>query len=377
MTADERRRRALISGTDHDVHQLSFVDIESAGVEPGPGHTLTLRVALSLGPLPTGHRYVVAFVRGRLDPAAAIVDLTGPSGVTTAVAGIGEPAFSWYLGDFTHGVVPTRPLVLSAVVASDRRPREVALAVRVDVSVQAPRWPLSRHQRLDHARSASPCTFRLVLPADPDVPELPEDSPPGLPATNADVRLCMAADIEAYSRFSNLEAMRAQERFVELLSTARAFAGVDESAVHTDTGGDGQYAVLPAGIDETAVVPGLLAGLERAAQKINNDLNEHARLRIRVALDRGIVTPGVNGWVGRSTITVHRLLDSGPLRAALREHSRRSSAVMISDVLYQDLVRHGYGGLAPEDFVDTVVDLPQKKFMERAWLFRPEPGMTG
>lgn len=351
-------RHALVVNDD----RVSFVDCVVAGATPSD-HTVVLRLAITFGPLPDGWEYAVAFVRGRLTPTTAVVDLTGPDEITTSVSGLGESAFSWYLGDFEHGRLPDEPLVLHAVVPAERHEREVELTVRVDGSFRRPRFAVRRH--LDHARAAEPWTFRLTLPADNAAPE-----PKQVPSVNGTVRLCIAADIEKYSRFHNLEAMRAQERFVELMRLARAHAGIDEADVVTESAGDSQYAVLPAGLDETVVVPRLLAGFDLAARTVNNDLNDHARLRVRVALDRGLVTPSVNGWVGRSTIAVHRLLDSQPLRAALAERPDRDCAVIVSDTIYQDVARHGYEGLSPSEFGEALVSLPNKNFTERAWLHR-------
>lgn len=342
---------------------VSFVDCVAAAAAPAADHTVALRLTITFGPLPDGWEYVVAFVRGRLTPATAAVDLSGPDSVTTAVSGLGESAFSWYLGDFEHARLPDEPLVVHAVVPAPRHEREVELTVRVDGSFRRPRFPVRRH--LCHARAAEPWTFRLTLPADHTAPAPKQVSP--APA-NGTVRLCIAADIEKYSRFHNLEAMRAQERFVELMRLARAHAGLDEAEVVTESAGDSQYAVLPAGLDETVVVPRLLAGFDRAARTVNNDLNDHARLRVRVALDRGLVTPSVNGWVGRSTVAVHRLLDSQPLRTALAERPDRDCAIIVSDTIYQDVARHGYDGISPSEFSEALVNLPDKNFTERAWL---------
>ncbi|MEU0878597.1 hypothetical protein ABZ345_08375 [Lentzea sp. NPDC005914] len=345
---------------------VSFVDCVVTGATPAADHTVALRLAVTFGPLPEGWEYAVAFVRGRLTPATTVLDLGGPQEVTTSVSGLGESAFSWYLGDFEHGRLPDEPLVVHAVVPAERHEREVELTVRVDGSFRRPRFPVRRH--LDHARAAEPWTFRLTLPADHAAAE---PKPAAAVPVNGAIRLCVAADIEKYSRFHNLEAMRAQERFVELMRRARAHAGIDEAEVDRESAGDSEYAILPAGLDETVVVPRLLAGFDRAARAVNNDLNDHARLRVRVALDRGLVTPSVNGWVGRSTIAVHRLLDSEPVRAALADHPDRDCAIIVSDTIYQDVARHGYEGMSPGEFSEALVNLPNKNFTERAWLHIP------
>jgi hypothetical protein len=63
---------------------------------------------------------------------------------------------------------------------------------------------------------------------------------------NAAVRLHVAADVEKFSQFHNVEAMRAQERFIELMPLIRALTGIDEAGVVTATTGDNLSVVQPA-----------------------------------------------------------------------------------------------------------------------------------
>ncbi len=181
------------------------------------------------------------------------------------------------------------------------------------------------------------------------------------------VRLCLAADIERYSRFTNVEAARAQARFLEVLGQAQRHAGLTE--LDAEHSGDGRFVVLPPGLDESVVIPNLVVGLSIALRHLNTDLNAHARLRLRVAMDRGLLAPDVNGWVGNAAITVHRLLDSAPLRTALAEEPAVDFALIVADTLYRDVIAHGYPGLPPELFQETTIDIPAKHFAEQAWIY--------
>lgn len=183
------------------------------------------------------------------------------------------------------------------------------------------------------------------------------------------VRLCIAADIENYSRFKNLEAERAQERFVHTLRYARDRAGLTAHDVDVERSGDGQFLVLPPGLDESVAIPALLAGLSTTLRHMNGDLTPHFRLRLRVAMHRGLLKPGTNGWVGHSAIAVHRLLDSTLLRTALRCASTATFALAVSDSLYRDVIAHDYPELPSESFRGKVVNLPKKGFSERAWIY--------
>jgi hypothetical protein len=182
----------------------------------------------------------------------------------------------------------------------------------------------------------------------------------------------MAADVERFSRFRLPEATRAQRRFVEILTKAREYAGVRESDVGLQESGDGQFAVLPAGLDETYVIPRLIEGIQRTLAVTNMDLSERARLRLRVALHRGHLAPAPNGWVGLPTIAVHRLLDSDTLRSALVAAPAADFALIVPDILYREVIAHRYGGLSPDDFTPVDVDIPAKSYAESAWVYTPE-----
>lgn len=186
------------------------------------------------------------------------------------------------------------------------------------------------------------------------------------------VRLCVAVDTEQYSRFAVPEAARAQQRFVRLLATARRRAGIDEADVHLQQSGDGQFMVLPVGVDESVVIPALVEGFRAGLAEVNHDLSEHARLRLRVAMHRGHVAPGSNGWLGNSVIAVHRMLDSEVLRQALAAQPSCDFALLVSDVLYRDVIADGYGPLTPERYSAVTAVVPAKRFAEPAWLYLPD-----
>lgn len=185
------------------------------------------------------------------------------------------------------------------------------------------------------------------------------------------VRLCVAVDAERYSRFALPEAARAQQRFVHLLAEARKRAGLDEARVDVQPSGDGLFVVLPAGVDESVVIPELVEGIRAGLTDANHDLNERARLRLRVAMHRGHVAAGANGWLGSVVTTVHRLVDCEAVRRALADAPAADFALVVSDVLYRDVIADGYRPLDPDRFREVVADVPGKGFSQPAWLYVP------
>jgi hypothetical protein len=196
------------------------------------------------------------------------------------------------------------------------------------------------------------------------------------PPAGAAVRLCMAADVSAYSRQNNADAERTQHRLVTALARARGAAGVDESQVARQPHGDGQFAVFPPGIDESDVIPRLVDGLRDALADTNREAGRDPRMRLRVALHRGLVKEADNGWVGNAATAVHRILDSAPVRDALREHAEADFVLGVPDVLYHDVIFHSPRPPGPDEFREVIIDLPDKNFLERSWLY-VAPGGRG
>jgi hypothetical protein len=242
-------------------------------------------------------------------------------------------------------------------------------------------FAVARGRRVRHARDLHPREFALdrsARPAGGPSPARPaasaaetETAPVTRP--RGAVRLCMVADVEKFSRFRNPEAVRAQARLVELLSAARRQAGVADDLVDPQDGGDGQFVVMPAGIDESEIIPRLVDGLVAALRHTNADLSEHARLRLRVALHRGHVERASNGWVGDATIAVHRLVDATDLRRELKENPGADVALIVADSVYRDVIVHGYGQLRPDSFHRVLVRDDAKDFTDTAWVFVPKP----
>ncbi|MGC5031040.1 hypothetical protein [Micromonospora sp. DT229] len=196
---------------------------------------------------------------------------------------------------------------------------------------------------------------------------LPENTVP----SGAAVRLCLAADVTGYSRRPNHLAERTQSWLVRALAEARANAGLDEATVVVQAQGDGQFAVLPVGIDESRVIPDLIEGLAEALRRTNHGLSAEERVRLRVALHRGLMKPADSGWVGTAAIAVHRILDSLPLRAAIRDTPAADYVLGVPDLLYQDVIRHSAVPPLPHQFTEITIDLPDKGFVEHGWLHVP------
>lgn len=334
---------------------------------PDDSHLVEIRQRFTVEP---------AWHRARIAAAYLIMEFSDPrirvrelSGLTTGPATemvVSElpQGCGWLAGDPLGVATAPRAGEVRAKLWVPRDLAELTGVNRFDCTILRPAWG----RRRLHAGS-SPVPFSIALP--PGWALRPPPPPQPVSSRRPAVRLCMAADTESYGRFTTGEAARSQERLVEVLATARRNAGIPEQEVDLQPSGDGQFAILPAGLDETAVIPRLVEGVHVALATVNADLSDRARLRLRIALHRGHVAPGVNGWVGAVTIGVHRLLDCAPLRSRLARERVADFALIVSDVVFNDVIVAGIEGLDPAEFEPVEAILPDKNFAERAWVLVP------
>jgi hypothetical protein len=183
-------------------------------------------------------------------------------------------------------------------------------------------------------------------------------------------KLCVAYDVEHYSGRGTRREYETQQRLADVLEFAFEEAGVASTDREVQEQGDGGIALLPTGgaVDEPRLIVGLLRGLRTGLAELNEDLVEAARVRLRVALQDGVVHRAAHGYAGPAVVEVCRLRDAEPVRQALGASSG-SMVVAVADSLYRDVLAHGYHGLPGSAFVPVEVHV--KTFSGRAWIYRP------
>lgn len=380
LATPTRSRRSIGTGPA----AVGTVRFGVPAVEPGPDRSgSAIRLTVALDSNSTDDHLVAAFLRldfANPDVTATELHATGLSeqdgsvgSVSTSVSVLGQGMYGWLLGD-PLGSAPIPPeftaYTLLSVPESGRAVAALTMTARLDATLlRAGRWWRPPHR--SHACCRRPAEFVVPLPDSGSLVAGDTWAPAAPVHRGGSVRLCLAADIERFSRFHTPEAARAQRRFVDALAEARRYAEIDEAAVELQESGDGQFAVLPAGLDESTVVPRLIDGLKIALAQVNSDLSTHARLRLRVALHRGHIAPGANGWIGESSIAIHRILDSEAVRTALVGNETADFALIIPEVLYREIVCQRYAWLDPDEFTQVEVRLPAKGFAAPAWVYLP------
>jgi hypothetical protein len=116
-------------------------------------------------------------------------------------------------------------------------------------------------------------------------------------------------------------------------------------------------------------------GLRARLREHRQAVSEAARIRLRVAFDFGLIERHLQGWTGDPLIRVARLVEAGPLRAALRDDAGPDLVAVVSDFLYETVIRHGYGYIGPSCF--RAIRVSVKEFDARAWQLISGMGMCG
>ncbi len=186
-----------------------------------------------------------------------------------------------------------------------------------------------------------------------------------------DRRLLVTADMEGYSKRTNILQHRAQAAFQKIMDDATAELGLERVNWLIQQGGDGELAILPPGTSERLVVTRLVPVVDRLLRLHNEGLATEARVRLRIAIHQGLVhLDGRNGFPSEAVVHVCRLVDAPELKAALHRFTGAGVALIVSDSMYREVVRH-YPDLRPEQFAEVSAELPDKEFSAKAWIYVP------
>ncbi|OON72446.1 hypothetical protein [Streptomyces tsukubensis] len=181
-------------------------------------------------------------------------------------------------------------------------------------------------------------------------------------------RLCLAADVEQYSRLDTRTQSAVQSELVRMLDEAAALAGLDRTTWTRQPQGDLEFAVLPDATQEDDVLGPFVHHL--AVRLGDRNARPAAqRVRLRMAVDSGVVVDAALGHAGPAPVAVARYVNAPQLRAVLATLTAADLAVMVSDRLYQDVVCYGRWDLDPAQYVRAHVRV--KEFSGYGWIRVP------
>ena len=178
-------------------------------------------------------------------------------------------------------------------------------------------------------------------------------------------------DIERYGRAEWTDPMRARlrERLYRLVDEALVRAGIDPALTRRSDRGDGLWLLVAADVSSARLLHPLVTSLVRRLRESNEKAPVAERMRLRVVVHAGDVLRDAHGETGASVIHAARLLDAQALRLVLSGSARAEAVLVVSDVVYEGVVRHGYEGIDPAGW--QAIQVRVKETSTRAWVHQP------
>ncbi len=186
------------------------------------------------------------------------------------------------------------------------------------------------------------------------------------------LRMGFVLDVAGYGKRAVPDRDTVQQRLRRLVVASLAECGLalgtrtaDRQSVDHQWTGDGINGVLPPDVDAPATLSVLIRSL---AVGLRADNARHCdRIRLRMAVGVGLIERSAAGFGGPVIVDINRLVDSGPLRAALDAEPAADLVVAISDQAYTLIVQPGYPGIPASQF--TRASVTAKEFSGSAWIW--------
>jgi len=184
-------------------------------------------------------------------------------------------------------------------------------------------------------------------------------------------RTILLFDIEQFGSRDDVEQAFLRRVLYDVVDATLLAAGIDETARLRADRGDSVMELIDTQASVPALVKTVLTETPARLHSKNRLFASSAQMRLRIVLSSGYVAVDeLDGWVGSDLNHAVRLLDSDPLRDALKQRDD-DCVLCVSDGIYQGVVRHGPLGVRPDDFHRITVETKEGPTV--AWL-HGEPG---
>ncbi|MDN3353062.1 hypothetical protein [Actinomadura sp. DC4] len=161
-----------------------------------------------------------------------------------------------------------------------------------------------------------------------------------------------------------------RDALYRIIERAFGSVGAPWRACHREDRGDGVLVVVPAHISTELLISPLAERVRAGLRRHNKLSSEAAQIRLRMALHAGHVHFDAYGVAGQTLVHAFRLLEAPAFKSAFAATPCELGFV-VSDRLYEDVIRHGPGLIDPDLYDAISVSL--KETEARAWVHFP-PG---
>ncbi|MFF5262190.1 hypothetical protein ACFY4C_24910 [Actinomadura viridis] len=156
------------------------------------------------------------------------------------------------------------------------------------------------------------------------------------------------------------------------LRTSFEAEGIPLAECYHEDRGDGVMVVVPPRIDPALLITSVAQRLRAEVRRHNEFSSAAVRMRLRVAVHTGDVHWDGAGLVGTAVNHAFRILDAEPFKELLRA-SGADLALIVSQRVYDDVVRHGRGLVDRRDY--RQVEIAVKETHTTAWVTLPGRGL--
>lgn len=148
---------------------------------------------------------------------------------------------------------------------------------------------------------------------------------------------------------------------------ALAAAGIPADRVlRMEDRGDGYLALADVTVSLATIVADFARELGIALRAHNSLSNDEGRVRLRVAVNQGVVLFDRKSFTSEAVIATARLVDAEQVKVALRGAPEANIAFVISDKVFRDSVAERFRGLDPANF--ERIDVRSDKYEGIGWL---------
>ncbi|GGV12276.1 hypothetical protein GCM10010182_35560 [Actinomadura cremea] len=185
----------------------------------------------------------------------------------------------------------------------------------------------------------------------------------------------LAFDIASFgdaSRTDDVREIMRDAMYRQIDASLRA-ARVELARCYREDRGDGAMVLVPPEVGTEPLLTAAVDMLKAELRRYNKAAADVARIKLRVAVHTGEARHDGNGIVGTAVNHAFRILDAQPFKDALKE-SGAWLAVVVSQRVHDDVVRHGPGTIDPDEY--RPIDIAVKETEGTAWVRVPGAPIT-
>jgi hypothetical protein len=196
--------------------------------------------------------------------------------------------------------------------------------------------------------------------------------------TQYEHRSILVIDVEDSSSRLDPDLMTLRRALYEVVEDALDRSSIAPECWVREDRGDGILLLVDSTVPKIKIADEFLYHLSTSllAHNQNNDLEKW--MRLRTALHAGEVQRDSNGWGSAALTLTFRLAEAKTVKKMFAAASRAQSVVVVSDHLYQGVIRHGHGAIDAASYRE--VEVPVGADTVRAWVRMPgyakPPGTT-